>query len=384
MKNNCSNYSANEIIGHSQHLQYIRKQITDAARIKKTVLIEGDRGTGKELIAQNIHSQSDSIRFFPVNCGAISSDLFESEFFGHVKEAFTGATQDKKGLVEEANGGTLFLDEIGNLRKDHQGKLLRFLQDKSYRAVGSLKDKSSNVRIIAATNKNLEKEINNEKFFADLYDRLRQYVIRIPPLRDRPEDSICLVHHFIERDELEVDEKVKFLLYSYDLPGNVRDIENLLQYDYEYVSDELIRSWASSRKEQPEKYLRLSSLNDVQQLIDKGDDRFIEAPYYLNDLAENSENSEYVKKLVNEIVQAYEIITLKFTTTLNMEEMAKLLSIRKEKLSAKKFRDYFGFEFPEINDRLCAELIGKRLYPHFVDFMGKKRAALMGPSSSKV
>jgi len=169
--------SSKELIGVSQHIKDINKEVSGAAKSDSTVLIQGPTGTGKELIANYIHykSQRKDRRFEIINCGAIPNDLFESELFGHKKGAFTGAVNDKEGKVAVANGGTLFFDEIGDLASDHQVKILRFLEDRSYCAVGDTKTTKTNVRIIAATNKDLPEQIEKGKFREDLYYRLNGY-----------------------------------------------------------------------------------------------------------------------------------------------------------------------------------------------------------------
>jgi transcriptional regulator with PAS, ATPase and Fis domain len=202
------------------------------------VFILGESGTGKELVARTIHEsgQRRQREFVAVNCGAIPDHLLESEFFGHVKGAFTGATRDKPGLVEDADGGTFFLDEIGDLSFSLQSKLLRLLQEKEFRRVGDNRTRRVDVRFISATNKNIEQEVRCGRFREDLYYRLKIIAIDIPPLRERKEDIICLINRFLKEYSREMmRERPCFspraieLLLHYSWPGNVRELQNEIQ-----------------------------------------------------------------------------------------------------------------------------------------------------------
>jgi len=202
------------------------------------VLILGESGTGKELVARAIHSNSarKKEKFVVVNCAAIAESLLESELFGHVKGSFTGAINSKKGLFEEANNGTVFLDEIGDMSVTLQIKLLRLIQEGEYKPVGLNEIKRADVRIIAATHRNLEDMIKEGKFREDLYYRLRVISINIPPLRERPEDITDLVGHFIDKysdknkkEISHVSKDALDILLSYKWPGNVRELENAIE-----------------------------------------------------------------------------------------------------------------------------------------------------------
>ena len=226
------------LVGNSPAMVHIYKLIQQVAKTKTNVLITGESGTGKELIAWAIHQESDRCEqpFQIINCGGIPETLMESELFGHKKGAFTGATQDKKGLFENAHKGTLFLDEIGELSLPIQVKLLRAVQDKVFKPVGSNQDIAVDIRIIAATNKNLEKEVINGNFREDLFYRLNVIEIKVPPLRERKADLRALAQHFLEKYSREMGKEiVKFssyaldLLNKYDFPGNIRELENLLE-----------------------------------------------------------------------------------------------------------------------------------------------------------
>ena len=226
------------IIGNSPDILKIHEIINNISDTDSTVLITGESGTGKELIAQSIHYKSPkaSKPFVPVNCSAIPESLFESEMFGHKKGSFTGAIIDKKGLFKEAENGTLFLDEIGDLALSNQAKLLRVLQDGTYRPVGASAQIKSNVRIICATNKNLLEEVKKGNFREDLLYRINVVEIELPPLRKRAEDIRLLADHFISFYSKKHNRKIKGasddfyeLLSKYTWPGNIRQLENSIE-----------------------------------------------------------------------------------------------------------------------------------------------------------
>jgi two-component system, NtrC family, response regulator AtoC len=226
------------IIARSDSMQKIFKMITKVADYKSTVLITGESGTGKELVARAIHS--NSIRstgpFVAVNCGAIPETLLESELFGYKRGAFTDASRDKLGLFSEAEGGTLLLDEIGELPLNLQVKLLRVLQENTIRQLGDTKDTQVDVRVVAATIRDLAKEVKEGNFREDLFYRLNVLPVHIPPLRERNEDVTLLTDHFIARHNLRLNTNIKGataethrLLNSYGWPGNVRELENTIE-----------------------------------------------------------------------------------------------------------------------------------------------------------
>ncbi len=233
-------YNFGNIVGKSKRMQEIFELIKKMAPSSATVLIEGESGTGKELVAKSIHFNSPrkDKPFIAVNCSALSENLLESELFGHEKGAFTGAIAMKKGRFELADGGTLFLDEIGELSQNLQVKLLRVLQERAFERVGGVRPVPVNIRIIAATNKNLKLETEQGRFREDLYYRLNVLYLVLPPLRERVEDIRLLVDHMIEKYAAErrpgqqvtgVDQEVDRLLYSYSWPGNVRELENAIE-----------------------------------------------------------------------------------------------------------------------------------------------------------
>ena len=231
-------YTFNNIIGKSPRMQAIFALIERIARTNSTVLVHGESGTGKELIASAIHYQSPRAprRFLSINCGAMPENLLESELFGHERGAFTGAVRDKKGLFQEADRGTLFLDEIGEMTPTMQVKLLRALQDKVVRKVGGTEEEQVDVRIITATNQDLDARIASGDFREDLFYRINVLPIHLPPLRQRREDIPLLVDFFLQKycKQMELPPKqisveAMQMLESYDWPGNVRELENLIE-----------------------------------------------------------------------------------------------------------------------------------------------------------
>jgi two-component system response regulator PilR (NtrC family) len=226
------------IVGNSPAMRHIYNLIRQVADTTTNVLITGESGTGKELIAAAIHQESDRSDkpFMVINCGGIPETLMESELFGHKKGSFTGATQDKKGLFESAHTGTVFLDEIGELSAPIQVKLLRAVQEKAFKPVGGNEDVFVDIRIISATNKDLEKEVIAGNFREDLFYRLNVIEIKVPPLRERKADLRALAQHFLEKYSKKMNKEItKFssyaldLLNKYDFPGNIRELENLLE-----------------------------------------------------------------------------------------------------------------------------------------------------------
>ncbi|MDQ3013534.1 MAG: sigma-54 dependent transcriptional regulator [Acidobacteriota bacterium] len=226
------------MIGASRPMQKLFEQIGIAARSSSTVLITGESGTGKELVARAIHQMSGERKgdLVPVNCAAIPADLIESELFGHMGGSFTGARQARAGLFEAADGGTIFLDEIGELPLAMQPKLLRTLQEGAVRRVGANVEKKVNVRVVVATNRDLEEEVKQGRFREDLFWRLNVIHLRVPPLRDRPLDIPLLTEHFItkycqaaHRPPLEVSAEALAILTAYSWPGNVRELENAIE-----------------------------------------------------------------------------------------------------------------------------------------------------------
>ncbi len=231
-------YDFSQIIGNSSPMRHIYDQVSQVARSNATVLLRGESGTGKELIAHAIHYNSLRSKqpFIKVNCAALPETLIESELFGYERGAFTGAERRKKGRFEMADGGTLFLDEIGDLPPQTQIKLLRVIQEREFERLGGTETVKVNVRLITATNKNLEEEIVSGKFREDLFYRLNVFTIFLPPLRERKSDILLLAEHFLAKFEREHHKEIKRIstpaidmLASYHFPGNVRELENVIE-----------------------------------------------------------------------------------------------------------------------------------------------------------
>jgi DNA-binding NtrC family response regulator len=234
-------YTFSNIIGKSAAMKEVFDTIRMVSKTQSNVLIMGESGTGKELVARAIHYDSDRAGgpFVTVDCATIPSEIMESELFGHEKGAFTGAHERKEGLLEHANNGTVFLDEIGDLDMNLQKKLLRFLQEREILKVGGVTRIKLNVRVVAATNKDLEHEIKEKQFREDLFYRLNVVTIKMPPLRERKDDIPLLSHHFLEqRNQIEgklirgFEENVMDVFLKYDWPGNVRELENVIERAY--------------------------------------------------------------------------------------------------------------------------------------------------------
>jgi two-component system response regulator PilR (NtrC family) len=237
-----------QLLGKSRAMQKVFEMITKIHSVKTSVLITGESGTGKELVARALHSEGSRAKapFVAVNCGAIPEELMESELFGHKRGSFTGAIADTLGMFQEANGGTLFLDEIGELSLALQVKLLRALQERKVKQVGSTDEFEVDVRVIAATNRDLEAEVARGAFRPDLYYRLNVIELRLPPLRHRREDIPLLAEHFLRRFSAEhrrtsrLSTEAMRRLESYEFPGNVRELENIIERAVALSSSSLI------------------------------------------------------------------------------------------------------------------------------------------------
>jgi sigma-54 dependent transcriptional regulator, acetoin dehydrogenase operon transcriptional activator AcoR len=247
-KGECTRFA--DIIGQDRKMHQLFSQIKEVAAFDIPVHIFGETGTGKELVAAAIHTLSSrsSYPFVPINCGALPEELIETELFGHIKGAFSGAIRDKKGRFELADRGTIFLDEVAELSKKMQVKLLRFLQEKTFEKVGGEKTISVDVRIISATNKDLRKEILQKKFREDLFFRLNVIPINLPPIRERRSDIPLLIDHFLRQAaEMRGGKTLRFsreaipLMMTYRWPGNVRELENAIQYAMVKCSGDVIK-----------------------------------------------------------------------------------------------------------------------------------------------
>ena len=238
-----------ELLGESEAMLQLKKKIRKLARSQAPVYISGESGTGKEVVARMIHEQGprNNHAFVPVNCGAIPAELMESEFFGHKKGSFTGAVSDKPGLFQAADGGTLFLDEVADLPLHMQVKLLRAIQEKSIRPVGSQQEVPVDVRILSATHKDLGFEVQEGRFRQDLFYRINVIELLVPPLRDRGSDIMLLARHFLHRQSQECElpdvtlsKEAQSHLETYSFPGNVRELENILERAFTLCEEDVI------------------------------------------------------------------------------------------------------------------------------------------------
>jgi len=357
-----------EIIGASSFTIELLKKIDEAAQDDRTVLITGPTGTGKELIANNIHYKSKRKNniYSKINITSVPSDLFESEFFGTIGGAGTGVAK-RSGYVESTEGGTILIDEIGDLALSHQPKLLRFLDDKTYRKVGESNERQADVRIIASTNRNLEEAINKGTFRRDLYSRLNQYHIKTIGLDERPEDLIVLTNHFLSGKKIKKLPEFKFLLYSLEYPGNVRDLKNYCENSYEYLL-EVVKSKIDNQSippispkpqhkpgEDSEQFKRdykqwEKSKREIEKMrrVKKHLKSILE--FLSGNNSEDFDDDEEID--FEKTIDCYEIKTLYRRTNLSKAAIARELSIRVGKLSPKSFEKEFDDELGERGDKV--------------------------------
>ncbi len=263
--------SAGKLTGDSPVMDKLRQQISRVARSQAPIFIHGESGSGKEIVARNIHYSGPKAEgpFIPVNCGAIPSELMESEFFGHTKGSFTGAHQDKKGLFQSANGGTLFLDEVADLPLSMQVKLLRGIQEKAVRPLGSESEIAVDIRILSASHKDLDAEIAKGNFREDLYYRINVIELAVPPLRDRREDIPQLADLFLAKfaanfdaDTVKLSSEALNTLQLYPFPGNVRELENTLERAFTLCNGKLIEAADLQLKARKASVVTVSALVD--------------------------------------------------------------------------------------------------------------------------
>jgi DNA-binding NtrC family response regulator len=317
-------FSFENIVGKSELMHNIFELIKASAPTRSTILLQGESGTGKELVARAIHLNSDrpNAPFIVVNSGSLPPDLLESHLFGHVKGAFTGAVSDKKGLFEAADKGTIFFDEISSLNPETQAKLLRVMQDREFMRLGGTSTIKVDVRVIAATNTDLEELIEEKKFRQDLFFRLNVIKIELPPLRDRKEDIPLLVKHFLdlysEENEKEISgitEDVMEVFEDYEWPGNIRELENIIERAVVLTKTKLITreglpSFLSSS--QGKQQAALSSTSNIRTL--KEQTQLFQRKWIL----------EALKKTSGVQKEAAQLLGVKPTT---LNEMIKRLSI---------------------------------------------------------
>jgi len=271
-------YGFNNIIGKSKKMQDVMEQVARAAETDSTVCICGESGTGKELIAKSLHllSSRKDKPFVAVNCAAIPEGLQEGELFGYEKGAFTGAIRNKRGFFSQAHRGTVFLDEISEMTESMQIKLLRVLQERQFYPLGGEKPIEADVRILTATNKNLENQVRNRRFREDLFYRIYVIPIFLPPLRERREDIPYLVDHFIKKNNSKMKKEIKGIatpalqkLMSYNFPGNVRELENIIEYAVAMTSQEVIGEDLNLQSS-PATEDELKPLKDAKDDFEKG------------------------------------------------------------------------------------------------------------------
>ncbi len=263
-------YGFSNILARSEKMRKVLETISRIAKTDSTVLLQGESGTGKDLIAKAVHLASDRKNkpFVAINCAALPEPLLESSLFGHEKGAFSGAIRDTKGLFLQAHEGTIFLDEIGDMPLSIQAKILHVIQDKRFRSIGGEKLISVDVRIIVATNKNLEELVKQGLFREDLFYRIHVIPIHLPPLRERKEDIPPLVDHFLKKSAEQMKKEIKGLspqamqkLMLYDWPGNVRELQNIIEYaaamtEKEYITEDLILQTKGVVSQEPVKHLK--------------------------------------------------------------------------------------------------------------------------------
>jgi formate hydrogenlyase transcriptional activator len=293
-----------QIIGNSKALKHVLQQVETVAPSDSTVLLLGETGTGKELIARAIHDRSHRVKrtFVKLNCAAIPTGLLESELFGHEKGAFTGAISQKIGRLELADQGTLFLDEVGDIPTEIQPKLLRALQEREFERLGRAHTRKVNVRLIAATNRNLEKMIADREFRSDLYYRLNVFPIRIPPLRERKEDIALLVSYFVQKFSKQMQKKVESVpavvmkgLMAWDWPGNIRELENFIERAVIVTRGNSLEAPVGELRKANTDIPTRSVVEEYRQIVTENADS-------RND--KNGVAEEYARKQRDEIVQA--------------------------------------------------------------------------------
>ncbi|WP_456325968.1 sigma-54 interaction domain-containing protein [Desulfonauticus submarinus] len=323
------------ILGNSPALQKVFKILEKVAPTDTTVLVTGESGTGKELLVRALHknSQRKNKPFVPVNCGAIPKELLESELFGHEKGAFTHAIRSRAGRFEVANGGTIFLDEIGELDLSLQVKILRVIQEKEFERVGSNKTQKVDVRIVAATNRDLEEEVAKGNFREDLFYRLNVIPIHLPPLRKRGSDILLLANYFLKkfcteknREPLTLTSEVENLLLNYSWPGNVRELENFMErisilcegteVKIQDLPEKIIKTSKNSPYQAQKKEFLFPSLADMHKLN-----------LNLKDFLEEIENKlilDALKKSNGVKNKAAELLGIKRTTLIEKIKKKKL------------------------------------------------------------
>ncbi len=390
-----------QIVGVSKYIRSLREKIKKASENDDHVLITGPTGTGKELVARNIHynKKKDGDKFVALNCGGILPNLFESELFGIEQDVATGVAK-RDGHIKNAEGGTLFLDEIGELAKDDQAKLLRFLDDKIYMTVGGRKEITAKTKIIAATNQDLKVEIKKGNFRADLFYRLARQTITTESIAGKIGDIICLVNHFMKIKDKK-NEKIKLPLYFYDFPGNVRELQTLVGKDLDEIisimeklseepdnenSTEIKRKqtdaiemltegitiigknqgvdvekddyeewfgdlsnygFSNEERRTLEILIKNKETEAIAELVKKYevDDKFV-----LGNMLLAKQHSAIIKRnddIIDKRLKFYEVAILAQDYKCSKDEIRNLLHIRQERLSPAKFKEIYHFDYPD-------------------------------------
>lgn len=325
MTNMMDNPNIPPIIGSSKAIKEIHSIIEKVANTDSTVLILGESGTGKELIAKNIHYRSNRANkpFIHVNCAAIPSELLESELFGYEKGAFTGAFTSKAGKFETANFGTVLLDEIGDMAPQLQAKILRVLQERSFERIGGMKTITVDVRIIAATNKNLQDTVAEGRFREDLFYRLNVIPIKIQPLRNRTEDIPLLFDYFIEKFKkrfnrpMTISKSTFEYLVNYSWPGNVRELENLIERLFVLKHDNVITS-----SDLPEG-IRNRGIPEIPDFVDDDTNPFI------NGIDLNAALEAYEKRLIIHALELHDGVKTRAAKYLNIKRTSLIEKIKR-------------------------------------------------------
>ncbi len=328
-------YGFDNIVGKSKKMQDIYRIISKVAPTDSTVLIYGQSGTGKELIARAIHFNSPrkDRQFVPVDCAVLSENLLESELFGHIKGSFTGAITTKPGLFEIADGGTVFLDEVGNISLSIQAKLLRVLQEREFTPVGGTKSKKVDIRLIAATNKDLEKMIKEGTFREDLYYRINIVPIYLPPLKEREEDIPLLAIHFLRKYSEQMGKKIKGFsaeamekLMRYSWPGNVRELENVIERTVVMIEEDMVRPEhiiLPDQHRQDELHIRIpmtsEELKEIKKQLREKAVEEIERAFIINALERNQWNVTKASEEVGMLRPNFQALMRKYNIRIREE-----------------------------------------------------------------
>jgi len=359
-----------QLVGESSYMRELKEDIHKIAQRDTSVLIIGPSGTGKDLIAKAIHDSSKRSKetYQPINCSAFPEGRLEAELFGHKRGAFTGAIEKRVGILKAADKGTVFLDEIGDMPSHMQVALLRTLDSGEIRPVGDDHVENVDVRILAATNKNLGQQIEAGEFREDLYNRIAQDRIITHPLSKHPVDVVSLTSHFSQKWKIKLDPRVKFLIYSHALPGNVRELKAIIKKgdDFKSVFNDMAREWESRQS---------CKLKDNRKDIDWMEDKVYNALNYIKFYPD-------CKKMVS----VYEVSIVKLYSKLGVKDGAKTVKRNANWFYPNGFRRNFGFDMPSLEDEQFVNscLSGDKkqplyLYPFFAKWYNSMTDGASGP-----